>query len=61
LFFKFNNVAKILLILVLTLPTPVLAEEITEVETFEGGDGVQVTDIVVPPTENNNLVIIENT
>jgi len=43
------------------LPTPVLADEITEVETFEGGDGKQVTDIVVPPTENNNLVIIENT
>ena len=61
MFFKFNNIAKILLILVLTLPTPVLAEEITEVETFEGGDGEQVTDIVVPPTENNNLVIIENT
>ena len=61
MFFKFNNIAKILLILVLTLPTPVLAEEITEVETFEGGDGKQVTDIVVPPTENNNLVIIENT
>ena len=61
MFFKFNNIAKILLILVLTLPTPVLADEITEVETFEGGDGKQVTDIVVPPTENNNLVIIENT
>ena len=61
MFFKFNNIAKILLILVLTLPTPVLADEITEVETFEGGDGEQVTDIVVPPTENNNLVIIENT
>ena len=61
MFFKFNNVAKILLILVLTLPTPVLADEITEVETFEGGDGEQVTDIVVPPIENNNLVIIENT
>ena len=43
------------------MPTPVLADEITEVETFEGGDGKQVTDIVVPPTENNNLVIIENT
>ena len=43
------------------MPTPVLADEITEVETFEGGDGEQVTDIVVPPTENNNLVIIENT
>ena len=43
------------------MPTPVLADEITEVETFEGGDGEQVTDIVVPPTENNNLVVIENT
>jgi hypothetical protein len=61
LFFKFNNITKILLILVLTLPTTVLADEITEVETFEGGDGEQVTDIVVPPTENNNLVVIENT
>ena len=43
------------------MPIPAFADEITEVETFEGGDGEQVTDIVVPPTENNNLVRVENT
>jgi len=43
------------------VPIPAFADEITEVETFEGGDGEQVTDIVVPPTENNNLVRVENT
>jgi len=52
---------RLCLALFLIIPTPAFADEITEVETFEGGNGEQVTDIVVPPTENNNLVIVENT
>ena len=52
---------RICIALFLAVPIPAFADEITEVETFEGGDGEQVTDIVVPPTENNNLVRVENT
>ena len=42
---------------------PAYAEETIETETFDGGDngGEQVTDIVIPPTEDNNLVKIDNT
>ena len=39
-------------------PYPALAEEVEEIETFD--DGEQVTDIVVPPTDNS-LVKIDNT
>ena len=47
------------LVLALIYPLPVYAEEVEEIETFD--DGEQTTDIVVPPTENNNLVKIDNT
>ena len=53
---------KLLLVLFLVVPVPVLAEEVVETETFDGGDngGEQTTDIVVPPTDNS-LVKIDNT
>ena len=55
----FNKFARLALVLTLIYPLPVYAEEAEEVETFN--DGEQTTDIVVPPTENNNLVKIDNT
>ena len=55
----FNKFARLVLVLALIYPLPVYAEEVEEVETFN--DGEQTTDIVVPPTENNNLVKIDNT
>ena len=55
----FNKFARLALVLALIYPLPVYAEEVEEVETFD--DGEQTTDIVVPPTENNNLVKIDNT
>jgi len=55
----FNKFARLALVLALIYPLPVYAEEVEEVETFD--DGQQTTDIVVPPTENNNLVKIDNT
>ena len=53
---------RLLLVLFLVVPVPVLAEEVVETETFDGGDngGEQTTDIVVPPTDNS-LVKIDNT
>jgi len=51
---------RLVLAFFLALPIPpVYAEEVEEIETFD--DGEQTTDIVVPPTENNNLVKIDNT
>ena len=51
---------RLVLAFFLALPIPpIYAEEVEEVETFD--DGEQTTDIVVPPTENNNLVKIDNT
>jgi hypothetical protein len=55
----FNKFARLALVLALIYPLPVYAEEVEEIETFD--DGEQTTDIVVPPTENNNLVKIDNT
>ena len=55
----FNKFARLVLVLALIYPIPVYAEEVEEIETFD--DGEQTTDIVVPPTENNNLVKIDNT
>ena len=55
----FNKFARLALVLALIYPLPVYAEEVEEVETFDNGE--QTTDIVVPPTENNNLVKIDNT
>ena len=54
-----KNLSRLLIVCLLIIPTPVYAEEVEEVETFD--DGEQTTDIVVPPTENNNLVKIDNT
>jgi hypothetical protein len=53
-----NKFFRLLIIFFLAFPYPVIAEEVVETETFE--DGEQVTDIVVPPTENS-LVKIDNT
>jgi len=51
---------RLVLAFFLALPIPpIYAEEVEEVETFD--DGEQTTDIGVPPTENNNLVKIDNT
>ena len=57
-----NKLSRLFIICALIFPVPVYAEEVVETETFDGGDngGEQVTDIVVPPTENN-LVKIDNT
>jgi hypothetical protein len=55
----FNVLARLVLVLTLIYPSPIYAEEVEEIETFD--DGEQTTDIVVPPTENNNLVKIDNT
>ena len=55
----FNKFARLVLVLALIYPIPVYAEEVEEIETFD--DGEQTTDIVLPPTENNNLVKIDNT
>ena len=46
------------LVLALIYPSPIYAEEVEEIETFD--DGEQTTDIVVPPTDNS-LVKIDNT
>ena len=54
-----NKFLRILIVFFLAFPYPALAEEVEEIETFD--DGEQTTDIVVPPTENNNLVKIDNT
>ena len=58
-----NKLLRILIVLLLIHPLPVYAEEVVETETFDGGEngGEQVTDIEVPPTENNNLVKIDDT
>ena len=53
-----NKFLRIFIICFLAFPYPVIAEEVVETETFE--DGEQVTDIVIPPTDNS-LVKIDDT
>jgi len=53
-----NKFLRILIVFFLAFPYPALSEEVEEIETFD--DGEQVTDIVVPPTDNS-LVKIDNT